>query len=508
MPGRSSAERAATIGVRTGQEPLLPPFAEHGGGASRGLERVDEATDDRGRFGRLFPDLPPFLPKPATLEALAASMFPGPPAPAPGPSPGPSTAFGPRSPAPVAALEPGENPDIPAGYTYLGQFVDHDVTYDPLSSLQRQNDPAALRSFRTPRFDLDPLYASGPIPSAYLYDQTDPVKLLVGRNTGRALEPEDLPRNFQGRAVVPDPRNDVHFILTHLHLAFVRFHNAVVDHLRAQQPPPTDLFTEAQRLTRWHYQWVVVEEYLRKLVAPDVLDDVLHVDARTGARSVRTRFYRWVGQPFIPVEFSVAAFRFGHSQVRARYFLNSRMQPLHILLPSADADPLLHLGGFRPLPRGFAIDWSLFFPIGGSTPQLSRRIDTNLAGPFVQLPVFVDAQQRSLALLNLLRGRALGLPAGQAVAEAMGTSRSNRELGLPAGKTPLWFWLLKESEVVEEGKRLGPTSGRIVAEVLLGMLAGDPSSFLHASPPWTPTLPAAQPGQFTIVDLLRFAGAA
>jgi hypothetical protein len=90
----------------------------------------------------------------------------------------------------------------------------------------------------------------------------------------------------------------------------------------------------------------------------------------------------------------------------------------------------------------------------------------------------------------------------------MGTSRSNRELGLPAGKTPLWYWLLKESEVVEEGRRLGPTSGRIVAEVLLGMLAGDPSSFLHASPPWTPTLPAAQPGQFTIVDLLRFAGAA
>ena len=503
MPTGTGAERAAVAGVRTGQEPLLPPFAEHGGGASRGLDHLDPSTDDRGRFGRMFPDLPPFLPRPATLEALAASMFPGPPAPGP---PGPAPAPPSPSPPATAALEPGENPDIPAGYTYLGQFVDHDVTYDPLSSLQRQNDPDALRSFRTPRFDLDPLYASGPIPSAYLYDQTDPVKLLVGRNSRRDEEPDDLPRNHQGRTIVPDPRNDVHFILTHLHLAFVRFHNAVVDHLRAQPAAPADLFTEAQRLTRWHYQWVVVEDYLRKLIPADVLDDVLRVNARTGARSVRTRFYRLKGQPFIPVEFSVAAFRFGHSQVRARYFLNSQTQPLHILLPAPDADPLGHLGGFRPLPKGFGIEWDLFFAIDGSTPQLSRRIDTNLAGPFVRLPVFVDRDQRSLALLNLLRGRALGLPSGQAVAEAMGTLRPNRELNLPAGKTPLWYWLLREAEVVEEGRRLGPTAGRIVAEVLLGMLAADPSSFLHASPPWKPSLPAERPGQFTMTDLLRVAG--
>jgi hypothetical protein len=459
----------------------------------------------------MFPDLPPFLPRVATLEALAASMFPGPPVPgpAPAPGPGPAPAPGPApSPPAAAALEPGENPDISAGYTYLGQFIDHDVTYDPLSSLQRQNDPDALRSFRTPRFDLDPLYASGPVPSAYLYDQTDPVKLLIGHNPGKDEEPADLPRNYQGRAVIPDPRNDIHFILTHFHLAFVHFHNAVVDHLRAQPAPPPDVFTEAQRLTRWHYQWVVVEEYLRKLIPPDVLGDVLRVNPRTGARTVRTKFYRPGTRPFIPVEFSVAAFRFGHSQVRARYFLNSQIQPLHILLPSPDADPLTHLGGFRPLPKGFGIEWDLFFSIGGSTPQLSRRIDTNLAGPFVSLPVFVDRDQRSLALLNLLRGRALGLPSGQAVAEAMGTSRSNRELNLPAGKTPLWYWLLKEAEVVEEGRRLGPTSGRIVAEVLLGMLAADPSSFLHASPPWTPTLPAAQAGQFEMTDLLRFAGVA
>jgi len=493
MPAAAGRGRGAEVAGRTGQEPLAAPFAEHGGGASRGLDHFDPSTSDSGRFGRMFPDLPPFLPDPAVLRALALSMFPGPPL--------PGAVAAPPAPAPV--LEPGDNPDLAAGYTYLGQFVDHDVTFDPLSSLQRRNDPYGLRSFRTPRFDLDSLYGAGPTPSAYLYDQTDPVKLLIGRNSGADQEPDDLPRNHQGRAVVPDPRNDIHVILTHLHLAFVRFHNAVVDHLRAQAVPADDVFAEAQRLTRWHYQWVVVEDYLRRLVGPEILDDIL-CPHREG-RSVNLRFYRWEGEPFIPVEFSAAAFRFGHSQVRSRYRLNRAGQLMHILVPSLTPDPREHLGGFRPLPRGFGIEWDLYVPMDGSTPQLSRRIDTKLTGAFVQLPVVVDPKRRSLALLNLLRGRALGLPSGQAVAEAMGTSRSDSDLGL-TGETPLWYWLLREAEVDHQGRRLGTTGGRIVAEVLLGMLAGDPASFLNTSPAWVPTLPAAEPGRFTMADLLRFAG--
>jgi len=485
------------------QEPPRAPFAEHGGGALRGLDHFDPTTDDTGRFGRMFCDLPPFLPEQAALEALARSMFPGPPLPT-------VAAVGAAGVAGVA-LEPGDNPDLASGYTYLGQFVDHDVTFDPLSSLERQNDPEGMRSYRTPRFDLDSLYGSGPAASPYLYDRSDPVKLLVGRNRGDDEEPDDLPRNHQGRAVVTDPRNDIHVILAQLHLAFIRFHNAVVDHLRAQACPASDLFAEAQRLTRWHYQWAVVEDYIRRLVGPEVLDDILAVNPDTGARTVTLRFYRWEGEPFIPVEFSVAAFRFGHSQVRSRYRLNRAGELLHILVPSLTPDPLEHLGGFRPLPRGFAIEWDLYFPMTdpgstGSTPQLSRRIDTRITGPFVQLPMVVDPQRRSLALLNLLRGRALGLPSGQAVAEAMGTSLPDRELEL-SGETPLWYWLLREAEVLHQGRRLGPTGGRIVAEVLLGMLAGDPSSFLQASPPWSPSLPAEQAGRFTMSDLLRFAQA-
>lgn len=190
----------------TGQEPLPAPFAEHGGGASRGIDAV--VSHDSGRFGRMFRDLEPFLPDTSVLEALARSMFPGPPLP-PSPSPPRPPRPSPR-PAVAAVLEPGDNPDIVSGYTYLGQWVDHDVTYDPTSSLERQNDPNGLLSYRTPRFDLDLLYGSGPVASPHLYDRNDPVRLLVGRNSGPQHEPEDLPRNHQGRAVIPDPRNDVH----------------------------------------------------------------------------------------------------------------------------------------------------------------------------------------------------------------------------------------------------------------------------------------------------------
>ena len=222
----------------------------------------------------------------------------------------------------------------------------------------------------------------------------------------------------------------------------------------------------------------------------------------------KLRFFRWKRQPFIPVEFSAAAYRFGHSQVRARYQLNPGGEVLHILLPTLDPNPLQHLGGFRPLPRTWRIQWDMFFPIGGSTPQLSRRIDTKMAGPLTSLPASVDPERRSLALLNLLRGRALGLPSGQAVAAAMGTTVGDGQLGL-TGETPLWYYLLRESEVAaDNGTRLGPTGARIVAEVLVGFLQGDPASFLRAAPDWSPELPGEKKGRFTMADFLRFAGTA
>ena len=161
-----------------------------------------------------------------------------------------------------------------------------------------------------------------------------------------------------------------------------------------------------------------------------------------------------------------------------------------------------------PAAKRWTVQWNLFFDLGGpKPPQLSRRIDTKISKPMCALPVTVDRERRSLALLNLLRGRSLSLPSGQAVAAAVGTSVPDQRLGLP-GDAPLWYYLLKEAEVLEEGRRLGPTGGRIVAEVLLGLLEGDAASFLRVAPDWTPELPSEQPGRFTMADLLRFAGVA
>ena len=468
---------------------LQPAVAGHGGSPPRGLGAVARSSTDRGRYGRMFRSLKPFSPTDAQLAALADTMADEPTRPGQPPVPFPA----------------GENPDLPSGYTYVGQFVDHDLTFDPASRLERRNDPDALVNFRTARFDLDAVYGRGPLDSPYLFDQDDPAKLLVGRNTDADHEPVDLPRNQQGRALIGDPRNDIHIIVGQLHLAVIRFHNACVDHLRSRFFPPEELFEEASRLTRWHYQWVVVHDFVRRLVGTELLDTVLLRDPVTGGFRPNLRFFAWRSAPFIPVEFTAAAYRFGHSQVRADYRLNATLEPLPILTPSRDPNPFQHLGGFRPLPRNWTVDWSMFFGIGGSTPQLSRRIDTHLTAALRRLPENVDPARRSLGLLNMMRGRALGLPSGQAVARAMGTSVPAERLGLD-GETPLWFYLLRESEVLAEGRHLGPTAGRIVAEVVVGLLAADPASFLRMAPAWKPELPAGPAGHFVMSDLLRFAG--
>ncbi|MBA2496737.1 MAG: peroxidase [Acidimicrobiia bacterium] len=439
----------------------------------------------------MFRSLPPFSPTDAELTALADSMADEPTR--PGQPPLPATA--------------GDNPDLPAGYTYVGQFVDHDLTFDPASRLERRNDPDALVNYRTPRFDLDAVYGRGPLDSPYLFDAEDPAKLLVGTNTAATHEPVDLPRNQQGRALIGDPRNDIHVILGQLHLAVIRFHNACVDHLRGRFFPPDELFEEASRLARWHYQWVVVHDFVRRLVGTELLDTVLVRDSATGGFRPDLRFFAWRRGPFIPVELSAAAYRFGHSQVRADYQLNATLEPLPILTPSRDPNPFQHLGGFRPLPKDWTVDWSMFFGVDGSSPQLSRRVDTSLTAALRQLPENVDPQRRSLGLLNMMRGRALGLPSGQAVARAMGTTVPADRLRLE-GETPLWFYLLRESEVLADGRHLGPTAGRIVAEVMIGLLAADPASFLRMDPAWQPELPAEHAGHFTMSDLVRFAGVA
>ena len=472
----------------------------HGVTPPRGQEGVPRSPLFEGRFGRLFRSLPAPRPPREALIALGKAM-----ADKAGPS--------------------ADNDKIPAGYTYFGQFVDHDITFDPLSQLSRFNDPDALVDFRSPRFDLDSLYGRGPSGSPYLYEwkkkERRGVRLLEGRNpnadeNGNPLEGRDLLRNAQGRAIIGDPRNDENIIVSLLHHAFVRFHNNVVEHVAQAEPrlKGSALFDEARRVVTWHYQWVVVHDFLARIAGKDLVDDLL-----TPAGETHLELFDPRNDAFIPVEFSGAAYRFGHSMVRASYDLNDTVTDIPLFSAAADADRDVfgHLNGFRPLPSAWTVDWRHFTRIDGSRPQLARKIDTHLSKPLLKLPTALDAAHTGLPVLNLRRGKALQLPSGQAVAEAIGATPVG-DLGLDRfdlsaahraaleAETPLWYYVLIEAErAPRNGERLGPVGGRIVAEVLIGLLANDPQGFLRQRPAWKPAgLRAVHAGDFTLGDLLRF----
>jgi len=483
----------------------------HGAAEPRGLSAVPLSALFEGRFGRMFRTLP-FVSVPRdTLVALGRRMAES----------GETGAD--------EELSPQDNARIPSAYTYLGQFIDHDITFDPVSQLQRFNDPDALHDFRTPRFDLDSVYGSGPADAPFLYEWIDAdfrgVKLLAGRNPdadtdGTPLTRQDLPRNEQGRALIGDPRNDENIIVSQLHLAFIKFHDRLCDRVKRDRGlDGAELFAETRRLVTWHYQWVVVHDFLVKVAGDAVVKDILRDEGTAGGATVHLKFFSWENQPFMPVEFSGAAYRFGHSMVRPKYDLNDVVNDVPIFAHTEHPGPFDHLGGFRRLPEAWTIDWGKFVAIDGSTPQRSRLINTLIAPPLLELPRSVDVNRTPLPVLNLRRGKALQLPSGQAVAQHMGATAltsaqldfsrfnltSSQRAQLEAN-TPLWYYVLKEAEVQHDGQQLGEVGGRIVAEVLIGLLSGDPQSYLRVQPNWTPTgVPAAQAGDFTLADLLKFA---
>jgi len=422
---------------------------------------------------------------------------------------------------PSKSLHNPDNPDLTAGFTFLGQFLDHDITFDPTSSLERQVDPEMVANFRTPTLALDNLYGTGPGSNPHLYDQSPAgggIKFLL-EGTGTPGK-NDMPRNSQDTALIGDPRNDENLIVSQLHVGLLSFHNAVVGRVAAQ-PGFTSrdaIFAEAQRLVRWHYQWIIIHEFLARTCGQDVVDDVL----KKGRK-----FYDWRNEPFVPVEFSVSAYRFGHSQVRPSYranFAGDNGQAFFgfIFTESNDPDPG-DLQGGRRAPRRF-IDWPTFFDFADGKVKPNKRIDTVLSTPLMALPLSVvphpdpRSDPQSLAQRNLLRHLTFSLPSGQDVARAMrlpALSDSDLDALQPFGlaqRTPLWFYVLREAELVREGRRLGPVGARIVTEVFIGLMEGDRTSYLSQNRDWTPTLPTIDPARqgkdFRIVDLLRFAGVA
>jgi hypothetical protein len=385
---------------------------------------------------------------------------------------------------------------VAAGWPLFGQFIAHDITADR-SLLLRHADADHITNFRTPRANLECLYGDGPIGNPFLYDRGDPAKLLIGSNDQGA--PGDLPRNAQGIALIGDPRNDVHLFVSQLHLAMLKIHNLLVDRLREDGDP--EPFDAARRAITWHYQWIVVNDFLPTLVGRELMDELL---------ADGPRYYKPEGPTYIPLEFADAAYRYGHSQIRHRYRLQGG---------SPDLPLFPDLIGFRPVPASRRVEWSQLFAFPSRpTPQASKKIDGRLARSLIELPkaitggVEVEAYH-SLAVRDLQRGQAYGLPSGEALSRALGIEPlSADDIGLRdlawSGATPLWYYLLKEAEVRSGGDRLGPLGGRIVAEVLLGIIDRDPESYRAAQPDWQPTLPASRPGSFDIADLLTSAESA
>lgn len=468
-----------------------------------------------GFFGRMFPDLPPLVAGDADLEALAEAMLDGRPG--------------------DPALD---NPSVPAGFTYLAQFIGHDISLDPSPFSARVADPAMRRAFRAPGLDLDGLYGAGPGPHRFLFRQDVP-KFLIGMTAESKdahgidlpATPNDLERNRYGVPLICDHRNDDNLILAQTHLAFLKFHNKVIDFLIAQGTPSEELFDEAARLVRWHYQWIVLYDFVERLVEPGIVERTL-AEGR--------RLYRFQSVPFMPLEFAGAVYRFGHSMVREEYSHNRIFRPGSPRLASATLERLFRFtslsgeingqlpGGFDVLPSNWAIDWRRWYEFNtpSTTPDfeanLSRRLGPMLTPKLHGLPGMTRGRGANLAFLNLRRGVMLGLPSGQDVAVAMrkhypelrpltAEEIASGTEGAVASKrgfrenTPLWFYILKEAQIRGNGQRLGPIGGRLVAEVFVGLVEGDPDSFL-AHPGWAPTLPARTPGTFLMTDLLQLVG--
>jgi hypothetical protein len=413
-----------------------------------------------------------------------------------------------------------DNPAHTAGTTFMGQFLDHDMTFDETSPLGRPVDPAASPNTRTPGFDLDSVYGRGPVGSPQLYNPGDTAKFRV--ESGGLFE--DLPRMSNRTAVIADPRNDENLIISGLHAAFLLFHNRVVDHLRSQGQTG-NVFNAAQQLVRWHYQWIILHEFLPLFIGQTEVNTILQ-----GGR----RFYRpAAGQQFIPVEFQGAAYRFGHSMVRPSYRANLAGDPGGNPATGAPAffgmifDPAgqgqtdpVDLRGAARARRRF-IGWQTFFDFGGNFTtdvRPNKRIDTKISTPLMNLPLQTIPTQDppvSLPQRNLLRHITWSMPSGQAIAQAMGIqplwAESFPELqqfghGLPSS-TPLWYYILKEAEVRAGGARLTGVGAKIVGEVFIGILQLDPTSYLATNPSWRPTLPrrSGSVGDFRMVDLLTFA---
>src|SRR3984885_5650669 len=521
--GSVVAGAAAAPAAARAPSPLSPRGYCGGGGAPA----------SPAYLGRTFPELPPFAePNDTVRAALLEVGMPGGIMDA-----GDQLSAGPKAlivdpPVngnPTATNTYGTNPDNPtmtAGSTFVGQFTDHDITFDQTSQLGVPQNPLTSPNTRTPRIDLDSVFGGGPGLRPDLYVDNPDGSVGPQLKIGSGGVHEDLPRVPNGdgtyRALSGDPRDDENVMVAGLHCAHILFYNRVLAELSqfdlARFPAmragelsnPYVAFLIARQITLWHYQWLLVNEHLPQIAGQPMVNDVLEHG---------NRFYHPPpGDAFMPIEFGAACYRFGHSMVRPSYRANFTSGTGDSTSPTADpffalvfdptepdfSDPVSYdrddlLGGY-PAPRRY-VGWQTFFDLGDGNVKNNKKIDTTVSSVLFTLPVPAIAPhtQTSPTVLpqrNLLRQLTWGLPSGQAIARAMGVPAlapsDLAEIGgvyAPfARSTPLWYYILAEAKTIEDGVQLGPVAGRIVTETLIGLLRADPASYLSVDPRFQPFL--------------------
>jgi len=404
--------------------------------------------------------------------------------------------------------------NVPAIYTFFGQFVDHDITLEMGSSKNSLANPSPIPldqipgqivNSRSPKLDLDNVY--GPdLDGNSIPREADEARLRLdlvkGIYASGTEVPNDLPRRPNGSAFIGDPRDDENIVTAQLHVAFMRAHNVLVER--------EGTYEAASRQLRQHYQWIVLNDLLKRIADPLIVKNV---------KTRPAKFFKYKPGPFfMPLEFSVAAYRFGHSKVRAAYDMFNDINE------GGDLG-LLFSRARQPLTKSWVIDWTHFVKpeLGFNHP---RPIDTTLTELLLELlpKQLIDKdKERNLATRNLLRGYILNLPTGQAVAKAMASDgivpmtdeemksvtqeHDQYKLLKDTGfltSTPLWFYILAEAKFYSRGYHLGPVGSTIVAEVLIEVLRNSTDSILSEDD-WRPTL-GETPGKFDLDDLLKFAG--
>ncbi len=502
-----------------------------------------------------------------------------------------------------------QNSNIPPVFTYMGQFIDHDVTantdresgvsvidVETVVQLPRGEVTAILGNLRLGSLNLDSLYGgqseNGPVSKmlteAMRWDQ-DRAKMQAGVDedvdsngdgTADIVRPpndpaRDLPRAgsipdrldlgllnqaseevrslfiddngelIKRRAVIGDKRNDENLAVGQFHLSMIRLHNKIVD----EAPGPVSaqgrekVFEWAQARTRWIYQWLVSNAYLPAVCDPDVLAQV----RKNGPVLYLELFDRMLPEnpDFLPLplEFSVAAFRFGHSMARESYdwnpFFGRSDGSVDPVLDRASLDLLfLFTSDSMPsqsgrLPSNWPIGWDRFVhpPSAAMPDRAARLIDTKLARVLGTLPNDPPGDTgvlKHLARRNLRRGYRLNVPTAQGCISEFKRLHGidlpvldNNDLlsghtgpavahGGFGEATPLWFYILKEAEVMAGGNHLGPLGSMIVADTLLGLIEKTPGNYVDANveaEAWKPA-DAVSPNGVEITDMPSMMAAA